>query len=231
MEEVLDFCGAEKGQQVEVEVFVTDGEALAKKTLNPRLGVLGGLSILGTTGIVRPLSHQAYRETILAAFAVARAAGRELVLSTGGKSERFARRFLTNLAEESFVQIADFYGFSLEAAVNLGFHKVTHSVFIGKLVKMAMGLHHTHASSGNMDLGILADIARETEESEQLIERLAGANTARHALEIMQETQTTDRIIPNLSERAMEVSRNHSQGKLEIHLFLFDYNGQVIFRR
>ncbi len=96
---------------------------------------------------------------------------------------------------------------------------------------MAMGLHHTHASSGNMDLGILADIARETEESEQLIERLAGANTARHALEIMQETQTTDRIIPNLSERAMEVSRNHSQGKLEIHLFLFDYNGQVIFRR
>jgi cobalt-precorrin-5B (C1)-methyltransferase len=168
--------------------------------------VLGGLSILGTSGIVRPLSHQAYKETIEAALSVARAAGRELVLSTGGKSERFARRLLTTLPEECFVQIADFFGFSVEAAVKLGFTKVTHSVFIGKLVKMAMGLHYTHASSANMDLGI------------------------RHALEIMQETRSTESIIPKLSERAMEVSRNHSQGKLDIYLFLFDYNGQVIFK-
>jgi cobalt-precorrin-5B (C1)-methyltransferase len=230
VEEALDACGAEKAKRVEVEVFITGGEVLAKKTLNPRLGVLGGLSVLGTTGIVRPLSHQAYRETILAALSVARAAGRELVLSTGGKSERFARRLLANLAEESYVQIADFYGFSLEAAARLGFDQVTHSVFIGKLVKMAMGLHYTHASSGNMDLGILAEMARETGGSDEQIDRLTRANTARHALEIMQETNTTDRVIPKLSERVIEVSRKHSRGKLHIHLFLFDYNGQVIFK-
>ena len=230
VEEVLHDCQVEKASEVEVEVFVTDGENLAKKTLNPRLGVVGGLSILGTSGIVRPLSHQSYKETIEAALSVARAAGSEVVLSTGGKSERFARRFLPNLAEESFVQIADFYGFSLEAAVKLGFEKVTHSVFIGKLVKMAMGLHYTHASSGNMDLGILTDIARETGGPEGVIGRLARANTARHALEIMQETKTADRIIPKLSGRTIEVSKNHSRCKLDIHLFLFDYNGQVIFR-
>ena len=229
VEEVLDACEAGRDKRVEVEVFVTDGETLAKKTLNPRLGVLGGLSILGTSGIVRPLSHQAYKETIEAALAVARAAGRELVLSTGGKSERFARRLLTTLPEECFVQIADFFGFGVEAAVKLGFTKVTHSVFIGKLVKMAMGLHYTHASSANMDLGILREMARETGEPEELIERLVGANTARHALEIMEETRSTEIIIPKLSERAMAVSRNHSQGKLDIHLFLFDYNGQIIF--
>ncbi|MBT8405952.1 MAG: cobalt-precorrin-5B (C(1))-methyltransferase CbiD, partial [Deltaproteobacteria bacterium] len=143
VEEGLEAYGPTKNKQVEVEVFVTAGETLAKKTLNHRLGILGGLSILGTTGIVRPLSHQAYRETIEAALSVAQAAGRELVLSTGGKSERFAQRLLTNLPEECFVQIADFYGFSLEAAVARGFDKVTHSVFIGKLVKMAMGLHYT----------------------------------------------------------------------------------------
>ena len=151
------------------------------------------------------------------------------MLSTGGKSERFARKLLTTLPEECFVQIADFYGFSLEAAANLGFSKVTHSVFIGKLVKMAMGLHYTHASSANMNLGILGEVAREAGESEELIERLEDANTARHALEIMQETKSTGSIIAKLSEKAMEVSRNHSQGKLEIHLFLFDYNGQIIF--
>jgi cobalt-precorrin-5B (C1)-methyltransferase len=230
VEEVLDACQAGRNKRVEVEVFVTDGESLAKKTLNPRLGVLGGLSILGTSGIVRPLSHQAYKETIEAALSVARAAGRELVLSTGGKSERFARKLLATLPEECFVQIADFYGFSLEAAVKLGFNKVTHSVFIGKLVKMAMGLHYTHASSANMNLGILGEVAREAGESKELIESLVEANTARHALEIMQETKSTGSIIAKLSEKAMEVSRNHSQGKLDIHLFLFDYNGQIIFQ-
>ena len=229
VEEVLEVCGPHKPQRVEVEVFVTGGETLAKKTLNPRLGILGGISILGTTGIVRPLSHKAYRETIEAALSVARAAGCELVLSTGGKSERFAQRLLTNLPEECFVQIADFYGFSLEAAVALGFEKVTHSVFIGKLVKMAMGLHYTHASSGNMDLGILGEVARETGESEELIKRLTEANTARHALGIMQETNSTERIIPKLCARAMQMSRDRSRNKLDIHLFLFDYNGQRIF--
>ena len=230
VEEVLDSLGADKDQRIEVEIFVIDGESLAKKTLNPRLGIVGGLSILGTSGIVRPLSHRAYKETIEAALSVARAAGAELVLSTGGKSERFARRLLTHLPEESFVQIADFYGFTLKAAARSGFNKVTHAVFIGKLIKMAMGLHYTHASSRNMDLGILGKIARETIESEDLSMRLVRANTARHCLEIMQETNTASKIIPRLAEQAIEVSQNHSQGKLDINLLLFDYNGQLIFR-
>jgi cobalt-precorrin-5B (C1)-methyltransferase len=230
VEEVLDDCGADKAQKIEVEIFVTNGEALAEKTLNSRLGIVGGLSILGTTGIVRPLSHKAYKKTIKAALSVARSAGDELVLSTGGKSERFARRLLTHLPEESFVQIADFYGFSLKAAAKSGFNKVTHAVFIGKLIKMAMGLHYTHASSRNMDLGVLGEIARETRESEVLGERLVRANTARHCLEIMQETNTTSEIIPRLAEKAIGVSKNISQGKLDIRLLLFDYNGQVIFK-
>jgi cobalt-precorrin-5B (C1)-methyltransferase len=230
VEEVFEACGADKAQRVEVEVFVTEGDALAKKTLNPRLGVLGGISILGTSGIVRPLSHQAYRETIMSALSVARAAGRELVLSTGGKSERFAMRLLSDLPEESFVQIADFYGFSLEAAVELGFEEVTHAVFIGKLVKMAMGLHYTHASSGNMDLTIMAEIAKKNGLSKELEEGLRTANTARHALEIMQDTKTTDGIIPDLSACVIKTSKKHSSEKLDIHLVLFDYNGQVIFR-
>ena len=230
VEEVLDACRADKAQKIEVEIFVTDGEVLAEKTINPRLGIVGGISILGTTGIVRPLSHKAYRETIEAALSVARAAGDELVFSTGGKSERFARRLLTHLPEESFVQIADFYGFSLKAAAKSRFNKITHAVFMGKLVKMAMGLHYTHASSGNMDLGIVGQIALESGESEELSGRLASANTARHSLEIMEEAGTTSKIIPSLVKKAIEVSKKHSKGKLDIHLLLFDYNGQLIFK-
>jgi cobalt-precorrin-5B (C1)-methyltransferase len=230
VEEVLDSLGADRAQRIEVEIFVTRGEALARKTLNPRLGIVGGLSILGTTGIVRPLSHRAYKETIEAALSVARAAGDELVLSTGGKSERFARRLLPHLPEESFVQIADFYGFSLKAAAKSGFNKVTHAVFIGKLIKMAMGLDYTHASSRNIDLGILGELAREIIGSEELSERLVRANTARHCLEIMQETNTTNKIIPRLAEKAIGVSKTHSQGKLDINLLLFDYSGQLILK-
>lgn len=230
VEEVLDSFGADKAQRIEVEIFVTEGEALAKKTLNARLGIVGGLSILGTTGIVRPLSHRAYKETIESALSVAQAAGAELVFSTGGKSESFARRLLNHLPEESFVQIADFYGFSLKAAAGSGFTKVTHAVFIGKLIKMAMGLYYTHASSRNMDLGILGKIARETMGSEDLSERLVRANTARHCLEIMEETDITSRIIPPLVEKAIGVSKRFSRGMLDIHLLLFDYSGQLIFR-
>jgi cobalt-precorrin-5B (C1)-methyltransferase len=80
-----------------------------------------------------------------------------------------------------------------------------------------------------MDLKILGEIALETGESEELAERLARANTARHSLEIMDKTNTTSKIIPNLAAKAMEVSKKHSKGKLDIHLLLFDYTGQLIF--
>ena len=92
-----------------------------------------------------------------------------------------------------------------------------------------MGLDYTHASSRNMNLGILGEIARETTESKGLSERLEMANTARHCLEIMEETDTTSKIIPRLTEKAIGVSKSHSQGKLDIHLLFFDYSGQLIF--
>jgi cobalt-precorrin-5B (C1)-methyltransferase len=95
---------------IHVEVFVPEGERLAKKTLNARLGIVGGLSILGTTGIVRPMSHEAYVATIEKSMDVARAAGlKHLVLTTGRRSERFAQDRWPELAEESFIQIGDFF--------------------------------------------------------------------------------------------------------------------------
>lgn len=226
--EALETTATEKSVQVEVEISIPGGEALARKTLNPRLGVIGGLSLLGTTGIVRPVSHQAYRETIEAALQVARPAGDQLVLSTGGKSEKYARRLLPHLPEESFVQIGDFYRFSLRAAARLGFVRATHAVFIGKLIKMAMGIPHTHASKSNLDLEILAKIARELVGSEWLAGKLSRANTARHALEIMGETGTRQLIIPRLGAEALATSKKFSGNRLETHLFLFGYDGTIL---
>ena len=145
---------------IEVEIQVPRGTELAARTLNPRLGIVGGISILGTTGLVRPFSHRAYEETIQAAMSVAAANGcRELVLSTGGKSERLARNLLGNPRPEALVQIADFFAFALGEARRLGFEKVVLSAFFGKAVKMAQGHPYTHAHTTPLDLGPVARIA------------------------------------------------------------------------
>jgi cobalt-precorrin-5B (C1)-methyltransferase len=91
---------------VNVEVSVPEGERLAKRTLNPRLGIVGGISILGTTGLVKPFSHEAYTATIESALAVAKAAGlAEVVLTTGRRSEKRAQALRPDLPEQAFVQI------------------------------------------------------------------------------------------------------------------------------
>ena len=131
-----------------VEIEVPKGEELARHTLNPRLGILGGISILGTTGIVRPFSNEAYEQTIQAALSVAASSAcGTVVLSTGGKSERFARDLFQELPPEAFVQIADFFSFAVREARRFGFTRIIHSLFFGKAIKMAQGHPYTHAHS------------------------------------------------------------------------------------
>jgi cobalt-precorrin-5B (C1)-methyltransferase len=109
---------------VSVEVFVPRGAEIAKKTLNARLGILGGISILGTTGLVRPMSHDAFIATIESALSVARASGNNrVVLTTGRRSERYAQQLWTHLPEEAYVQIGDFFKRSLEIATGYDFRK------------------------------------------------------------------------------------------------------------
>ena len=123
-----------------VEIFVPKGVEIARKTLNARLGIIGGISILGTTGIVRPLSHAAFTATIASALSVARATGcRRAILTTGRRSERFAQRAWPDLPEEAFVQIGDFFQQGLTLSVLRGLETVTLAVFFGKALKMAHG--------------------------------------------------------------------------------------------
>lgn len=107
---VYDTLGTSDRHPVEITVFVPNGEALARKTLNARLGIQGGISILGTTGVVTPMSHDAYIATIRAGIGVAAAAGIDtLVFTTGRRSERFAGRQLSQLPSEAFIQTGDFF--------------------------------------------------------------------------------------------------------------------------
>ncbi len=217
------------GFAIAIEIEAPKGEELARHTLNPRLGVIGGISILGTTGLVRPFSHEAYEETIQAAFSVAASNSRSdcVVLSTGGKSERFSRQILPELAPEAFVQIADFFRFAVLEAVKFGFSRIIHSVFFGKAVKMASGHPYTHAHAAPLDLEFLAATARELGRDEKTCARLAAANTARHALDILAEGGSGD-VVASIARKAAEESTRLTGDACRIRLLLFDYDGNLL---
>lgn len=145
---------------VAVEIFVPQEAALARRTLNTRLGIIGDLSILDTTWLVKPLSHDAYTATIDACLSVARAVGLETaVLTTGRRSERIAQSLLPELPAEAFVQIGDFFQNSLNMIVARGFRQSTLAVFFGKALKMAQGTPRTHASRADLNLEVLESLA------------------------------------------------------------------------
>ncbi len=213
---------------IEIEIEVPEGERLARHTLNPRLGVLGGISILGTTGLVRPFSHEAYEETIQTELSVARSNGCEtVVLSTGGKSERYAQALFGAWPGEAFVQIADFFAFSVREAYRMGCSAVVHSVFFGKAVKMAQGHEYTHAHKNRMDLGPLATLCRAAGHPARMCRGIEQANTARQALEILLAENASD-LVQAVADRAAEASWRFAEERMNIRLLLFNYDGRLL---
>ncbi|THB80573.1 MAG: cobalamin biosynthesis protein CbiD, partial [Desulfobacteraceae bacterium] len=178
IDQVFQMVQKEKKCHVRVEIFVPDGEELAKKTMNARLGIIGGISILGTTGVVTPLSHEAYIATIRSSIQVARAQGiQTLVFTTGRRSERFAMDLFTGLAEESFIQTGDFFKASIDEACQAGIKTIIFTVFFGKACKMAMGFEHTHAAKSELTVKTLGSWAKEIIHDPKILDCIDQANT------------------------------------------------------
>jgi cobalt-precorrin-5B (C1)-methyltransferase len=214
--------------QGEVEIFVENGEELATLTLNPRLGIVGGLSILGTTGLVKPFSHEAYLAVIDSALSLARALGfREVVLTTGRQSEKLARAARPDLAEEAFVQMADFFGDSLKKAAVGGFESIGLAVFFGKAVKQAAGWANTHAHCQDQDPALLAGWLSEAAPPAVLAE-VARALTARAALEILKEAGLARPAAETVAARVLASARLWTGPGPRLRLTIFDYDGQPL---
>ena len=140
----------------DVEISIANGEALAEKTFNPRVGVAGGLSVIGTSGIVRPFSNEAFIRSIEQSVGVARAVGcRELVINSGARSERILRGARPDLAPQAFVQYGNFIGETLQAAARCGFRQVTMGIMLGKAVKLAEGHLDTHSRKVTLNRAFL----------------------------------------------------------------------------
>jgi cobalt-precorrin-5B (C1)-methyltransferase len=213
-----------------VTISVPRGEEMAKQTTNARLGLLGGISILGTSGIVQPYSTSAWKASVVQEIDVATANGLdELVLTTGGKSEQYAMALHPHLPEQAFVQVGDFIGVGIRQCAKRGVARAIVVGMMGKLSKMAAGRMQTHVAGSEVDMDFLASLAIELGGEAPLIASIRGANTARHVLELCREAGLV--AITNLvCRRVVATCTRHAGGALDVHAYLVDFGGALLGR-
>ncbi|NVE01108.1 cobalt-precorrin-5B (C(1))-methyltransferase [Massilia sp. BJB1822] len=220
---------------IEVTISVPDGQVMAKKTTNARLGILGGISILGTTGIVKPYSTAAWRASVVQGVQVAATAGHNMVsLTTGGRTETFA---MTTLREERpelpaacFVQMGDFLRYALDEVVAQGIGLVVMAVMVGKLTKIAQGETITHANRSEVDTDLVARIARQIGAAEEDCVAIAAAETARFGAELMVERGLGDAFHHALAQAAIDTltAPDRYGRNFQLRVLVCDFTGQKV---
>lgn len=213
---------------IAVTVSVPNGAQLGPKTDNPRLGIVGGISILGTSGIVIPFSTASFAASIRQNLDVAIAMKSDtVVLTTGNRSEEYAKQFV-ELPEHCYVQMGDFSGYAVQQCGKKGLKRAYVVGFVGKLAKMAAGISQTHVKGSKVDMKLLSGIAQECGAPDSVIHDIQNANTARHVMEIIQKNH-----ISNFFDRICHLVHKHMQNRAidtSVHVIMFDFEGLVIGR-
>ena len=213
---------------ITVKISVPMGENIAHKTDNPRLGILGGISILGTTGIVIPYSTASFAASIRQSIDVALAMGVDTVaLTTGGRSEEFVKKFFNDtLPEHSLVQMGDFVGYAVKQCRIKKVKNVVIAGFIGKLTKIAMGVKQTHVKGSHVDMEFMANLARDCACSTDILSEIKKANTARHVQEIIKEHGISG-YFDMICNHAYASLIKDDESTLNLQIVMFDFDGKV----
>ena len=210
-----------------VIISVPKGGELAKKTDNPRLGIVGGISILGTTGIVFPYSTASFAASIRQSLDVAISLGTDIVvLTTGGRSEDFIKKVYDYLPDYAFIQMGDFSGYTIKQCTNRSIKKIIIAGFIGKLTKMAMGIKQTHVRGSHISIDFMANLAAKCVDSKDIINEIRKANTARHVSEIINQYNIKNFFSLICKHVYTEMSK-HSNNSIEIVVIMFDFDGKI----
>lgn len=178
MEKLLGAYSLNKG--VIIEISVPDGEVLAQRTFNPKLGVVGGISIIGTSGVVRPFSSEAFVATIRKEIQVAKALGcRQVVINSGAKSEKALRERFPDLLPQAFIHYGNYIGDTLKIVEEEQIERVILGIMIGKAVKLAEGNMDTHSRNVVMNRDFICDLARRAECVSELCDQIRQITLAR----------------------------------------------------
>lgn len=221
--EAIEACCPASPVHLRVEIIVPDGRTLAAKTLNERLGIIGGISILGTTGIVRPVSAEAWTATITTAMEVAVAGNNlEIVLSTGRTSEAALQQF-GQFQPEAFIMMGDYLEFSLKEAAKYPFQRLHLAGMWAKIVKAALRIPQTHVRFGALEMeqaiGLMKLLG-----GKRNLDYLHGSNTARELYERLTRSNDAE-IVRLVCEKARDYHQEIS-GKL-VTVYLVHHNGRI----
>lgn len=214
-----------------VTFSVPGGETMAEHTTNARLGIVGGISILGTTGIVRPFSTAAYRASVVQQIDVAAAQGhRRVVLATGSRSERAAKRLYPGLDDVCFVEVGDFTGITLRRAAAGAMTGAALVAMVGKIAKLAAGVMMTHFHRSQVDGEVLEAAARASGAPAEVVASATETATARHFLETCLATGTTAPL-RHLCARAASACEAHTNGAVRVEVIMVDFEGETVVAR
>jgi cobalt-precorrin-5B (C1)-methyltransferase len=218
-------------QPLEVSFSVPGGEQMAARTTNSRLGIVGGISILGTTGIVRPFSTSAYRASVVQQIDVAAAQGAsQVVLATGSRSERAAMALYPWLPEVCFVEVGDFSGIALRRAAQAGLARAAVVAMAGKITKLAAGHMMTHFHRSQVDNALMEQVAREEGAPQPVVAAATETATARHFFEACLRAGSTAPL-DALCRRARDACAAHVGDRLDVEVVMVDFDGAQVVAR
>lgn len=226
LKEVSQFL-SKSNKGLEVTISVPQGEELAKKTFNPRLGIAGGISIIGTTGIVEPKSLDAYKASLALELNVLKAQGyKKVVFVLGYVGERFSKEAL-KIKEDSIIKIGDHVGFMLEECVKKKIGEVLLIGHIGKLIKITCGQFNTHYKFGDNRVNSIARYVKLCKGNNEVIEDILKQDTAEATVEILRKAglmNVFNKIAQDISKKLGELVKN----KVKIDCIILSLKGEVI---
>jgi cobalt-precorrin-5B (C1)-methyltransferase len=206
-------------------ISVERGEELAQKTLNPVLGIAGGISILGTSGLVIPCSNAAWLATIQVLLRGAAALGlKRAALVTGGRTHRWTKDFTGDLPETAIIRIGDFIHEAVTGCREHGFHRVTVGCMAGKLAKYALGIRYTHAHRTALSLADLAALLDKSGLPPAVTTPAAGCRSVREYLSILTPAER-ESVIRKLHRQALKTFTAWAP-EIDFQLLVFDFDGE-----
>ncbi|MEM4733729.1 MAG: cobalt-precorrin-5B (C(1))-methyltransferase CbiD [Candidatus Bathyarchaeia archaeon] len=217
-----------KGKGAEVVISVSEGEEVAKKTLNAKLGVVGGISILGTTGVVKPLSLEACRRSLVPQIDVALAKGYDHVFMVPGNIGERVTKKLFNVPDEAIIQTGDFVGYMLDKAVEKGVKEITLLGHPGKLVKLAAGIFNTHHKVADARSEVIAAYAAAVGADSQLVNRILASNTTEEAIAFLKQANLLKQVFDKIAEKVAYRVTERVKNKIKVNVILVSMEGAVL---
>jgi cobalt-precorrin-5B (C1)-methyltransferase len=206
---------------------VPHGEELARRTFNPRLGIVGGISIIGTTGIVEPKSSHALKTSLLCALDVAGAQGHDsLVMAPGRIGEKGVKR-LIRLEEDQVVQMGNYVGFMLEAALERGFRRILLAGHPGKLLKLMRGDFMTHSSKSESAVPLIMEELSRIEGELADKDYYKNLQTVEGFIQSLPQ-DVSQSLFGRLADGVQHAAENYVDGKMEIGVILLSMKGEVV---